>query len=155
MFRLCTVLNRQIGYVGAIRNLLLFVKYQRLQRKQLIKMEMRWHLWIFPYLITPVTAFQYVLLIKRERSPVTAQTPEVHTTHPLTSLCSYEHILCISALFALCNRRKSVSSTGLMYNAWRIPGTGDPGGLPSMGLHRVGHDWSDLAAAAAAARLFS
>ena len=24
--------------------------------------------------------------------------------------------------------------------AWRIPGTGDPGGLPSMGLHRVGHD---------------
>ena len=30
--------------------------------------------------------------------------------------------------------------------AWRIPGTGEPGGLPSMGLHRVGHDWSDLAA---------
>ena len=24
--------------------------------------------------------------------------------------------------------------------AWRIPGTGEPGGLPSMGLHRVGHD---------------
>ena len=34
--------------------------------------------------------------------------------------------------------------------AWRIPGTGEPGGLPSMGLHRVGYDWSDLAAAAAA-----
>ena len=34
--------------------------------------------------------------------------------------------------------------------AWRIPGTGEPGGLPSMGLHRVGHDWSDSAAAAAA-----
>ena len=32
--------------------------------------------------------------------------------------------------------------------AWRIPGTGDPGGLPSMGSHRVGHDWNDLAAAA-------
>ena len=32
--------------------------------------------------------------------------------------------------------------------AWRIPGTGEPGGLPSMGLHRVGHDLSDLAAAA-------
>ena len=29
----------------------------------------------------------------------------------------------------------------------RIPGTGEPGGLPSMGSHRVGHDWSDLAAA--------
>ena len=35
--------------------------------------------------------------------------------------------------------------------AWRIPGTGEPSGLPSMGSHRVGHDWSDLAAAAAAA----
>ena len=34
--------------------------------------------------------------------------------------------------------------------AWRIPGMEQPGGLPSMGLHRVGHDWSDLAAAAAA-----
>ena len=29
--------------------------------------------------------------------------------------------------------------------AWRIPGTGEPGGLPSMGSHRIGHDWSDLA----------
>ena len=33
---------------------------------------------------------------------------------------------------------------------WRIPGTVEPGRLPSMGSHRVGHDWSDLAAAAAA-----
>ena len=35
--------------------------------------------------------------------------------------------------------------------AWRIPGTGEPGGLPSMGSHRVRHDLSDLVAAAAAA----
>ena len=33
--------------------------------------------------------------------------------------------------------------------AWKIPGTGEPGGLLSMGSHRVRHDWSDLAAAAA------
>ena len=33
--------------------------------------------------------------------------------------------------------------------AQRIPGTGEPGGLPSMGSHRVGHNWSGLAAAAA------
>ena len=32
--------------------------------------------------------------------------------------------------------------------AWRIPGMGEPGGLPSMGSHRVGHDWRDLAVAA-------
>ena len=31
--------------------------------------------------------------------------------------------------------------------AWRIPGTGEGGGLPSMGSHGVGQDWSDLAAA--------
>ena len=35
--------------------------------------------------------------------------------------------------------------------AWRIPGTGEPGGLPSLGSHRVGHDSSDLSADAAAA----
>ena len=34
--------------------------------------------------------------------------------------------------------------------SWRIPGMGEAGGLPSMGSHRIGHDWSDLAAAAAA-----
>ena len=35
--------------------------------------------------------------------------------------------------------------------AWRIPGMGEPGGLPSMRSHKVGHDWSDLEVAAAAA----
>ena len=32
--------------------------------------------------------------------------------------------------------------------SWRIPGTEEPGGLPPMGLHRVGHVWNDLAVAA-------
>ena len=31
--------------------------------------------------------------------------------------------------------------------AWKIPWMEEPGGLPSMGSHRVGHDWSNLAAA--------
>ena len=35
--------------------------------------------------------------------------------------------------------------------AWRIPGTGEPCGLPSVGSHRVGHDWSHLAVAARSA----
>ena len=49
----------------------------------------------------------------------------------------------------------SLSCTGegngnpLQCSCWRIPGTGEPGRLPSMGSHRVGHDCSDLAAAAA------
>ena len=38
---------------------------------------------------------------------------------------------------------------------WRIPGMAEPGGLPSMGSHRVGHDWSDLAAAVAACYFIS
>ena len=38
--------------------------------------------------------------------------------------------------------------------AWRIPGTGEPGGLLSLGSHRVGHDWSDLAAVAAASNIY-
>ena len=37
--------------------------------------------------------------------------------------------------------------------AWRIPGTGEPGRLPSLGSHRIGHNLSDLAAAAAEATL--
>ena len=48
-------------------------------------------------------------------------------------------------------KEMATHSSGL---AWRIPGTGETGGLPSMGSHRVGHDWSDLAAAAAAATLY-
>ena len=35
--------------------------------------------------------------------------------------------------------------------AWRISATEEPGGLPSMGSHRVGHDWGDLVAGAATA----
>ena len=38
--------------------------------------------------------------------------------------------------------------------AWRIPGTGEPGGLPSMGSHRVGHDRSDSAAVKSKMSLF-
>ena len=52
----------------------------------------------------------------------------------------------ISLLFNMLSRLVITHSSVL---AWRIPGMGEPGGLPSMGLHRVGHDWSDLAAAAA------
>ena len=44
-------------------------------------------------------------------------------------------------------RRKWQTHSSVL--AWRIPGTGEPGGLPSMGSHRVGHNWSDLAVAAA------
>ena len=43
------------------------------------------------------------------------------------------------------NGRRNINSLSVL--AWRIPGMGEPGGLPSMGSHRVGHDGSGLAAA--------
>ena len=48
-----------------------------------------------------------------------------------------------------CHALEEEMTTHSSVLAWRIPGMGEPGGLPSMGSHRVGHDWSDLAAAAA------
>jgi len=48
-----------------------------------------------------------------------------------------------------CHALEKEMATHSIVLAWRIPGTGEPGGLPSMGSHRVGHDWSDLAVAVA------
>ena len=50
----------------------------------------------------------------------------------------------------MCRPLEKATASHSSVLAWRIPGTGEPGGLPSMGSHRVGHDWRDLASAAAA-----
>ena len=50
--------------------------------------------------------------------------------------------------FSLCALEKEMATHSSVL-AWRIPGTGEPGGLLSTGSHRVRHDWSNLAAAAA------
>ena len=47
-----------------------------------------------------------------------------------------------------CRTEKEIA-THCSVLAWRTPGTEEPGGRPSMGSHRVGHDWSSLVAAAA------
>ena len=57
----------------------------------------------------------------------------------MTSICIYIDSLALEKEMA----------TQFSVLAWRIPGTGDPSELSSMGSHRVGHDWSDSAAAAA------
>ena len=56
-------------------------------------------------------------------------------------------VICLSSRFL---RHFSSLATHSSILAWRIPETEEPGGLPSMGSHRVGHDWCDLAAAAVA-----
>ena len=42
-------------------------------------------------------------------------------------------------VFPYCDSEKEMAAHSSVL-AWRIPGTGEPGGLPSMGSHRVGHD---------------
>ena len=60
--------------------------------------------------------------------------------------CWVRHDFTFTFLFHALEKEMATHSSVL---AWRIPGMGEPGGLPSMGLHRVGHDWSNLASAAA------
>ena len=60
----------------------------------------------------------------------------------------YTHISDFPFSFHFPVLEKEVATHSSVF-AWRIPGTAEPGGLLSMGSHRVGHNWSDLAAAAA------
>ena len=62
--------------------------------------------------------------------------------------CSFCLVWCRAtslSLFTFVHWRRKWQPTRSVL-AWRIPGTGEPGGLPSVELHRVWHDWSDLAA---------
>ena len=61
----------------------------------------------------------------------------------ISSFLKIFRVLVMSSLHAL-EKEMTTHSSVL---AWKIPGMGEPGGLPSTGSHRVGHDWSDLAAA--------
>ena len=58
-------------------------------------------------------------------------------------MCSYILFITIYDIYLL-EKEMATHSSVL---AWRIPGAGEPGGLQSMGSHRVGHYWRDLAAA--------
>ena len=66
----------------------------------------------------------------------------------ITSLFSV-HFFCLINFYCIYHYLVLNLATQCSVLAWRIPGMAEPGRLPSLGLHRVGHDWSDLAAAAA------
>ena len=70
-----------------------------------------------------------------------------HQAHGVTKSWTWLSDFTFSFHFPALEKEMATHSSVL---AWRIPGMMEPGGLPSLGLHRVGHDWSDLAAAAAA-----
>ena len=58
--------------------------------------------------------------------------------------CFFQHLHSLVMILA-----KAMPPPNSSTLAWRIPGMGEPGRLQSMGSHRVGHNWSNLAAAAA------
>ena len=67
---------------------------------------------------------------------VNSNTADLRSTGPwATFVC-----LSVSVVF----EAEKAMATHSSVLAWRIPGTGEPDGLPSLGLHRVGHNWSDL-----------
>ena len=101
------------------------------------------------------------ILYKKPKSPVNdnqtmADEESSHPTSP-TYVSSLFYIsemgkrncgFLLNLAFASALEEEVASHSSVL--AWRIPGTGEPAGLPSTGSHRVGHDRSDLAAAAAA-----
>ena len=70
--------------------------------------------------------------------------PYFQRSRPLHHIPTWSRTTCSKTIFALVDF--DVLS---FFLAWRIPGMAEPGGLLSLGSHRVGHDWSNLAVAAA------
>ena len=70
--------------------------------------------------------------------------------HILFNVISWTEFFCclVSCIWSRVLEKEMATLSSVL--AWRISGMGEPGGLLSMGSHRVGHDWSNLAAAAAA-----
>ena len=64
----------------------------------------------------------------------------------MSEFCSFLRLSNIVCIYCVLEKAVAPHSSVL---AWKIPWTEEPGGLPSQGSHRVGHDCSDLAAAAA------
>ena len=73
---------------------------------------------------------------------------------PLPALSRWNlPLLCFYSWVFLAVEKEMATHSSIL--VWRTLWTEDPGGLPSMGSHRVGHDWSDLAAAAASWQMSS
>ena len=58
----------------------------------------------------------------------------------------YTHTYILYIIYYIYIYLEKETATHSSVLAWKIPGRAEPGGLPSMGSHRVGHDWSDVAA---------
>ena len=101
-----------------------------------------WNLWVFNFLSTWRRQWQPTpLLLPGKSHGWRSWWAAVHgVTKSRTRLSNYTFTFYFHAL----EKEMATHSSVL---AWRIPGTGEPVGLPFMGSHRVEHDWRDLAAA--------
>ena len=103
------------------------------------------------FLLTIYFAHGSVYRRRRRWHPTPVLLPgESHGRRSLVGCSPWGHDWATSlSLFTFMHWRRKWQPTPVF--AWRIPGREEPGGLPSLGSHRVGHDWSNLAAAVVAA----
>ena len=108
--------------------------------------------------VSLVSFFRQLWEILFHVSPLESSQKPREIKTPLWLICFLKYVLLLIRWMKLEPiiqsevSQKKKKKTSIQYTstlAWRIPGTGEPGGLPSMGSHRVRHDWSDLATAAA------
>ena len=79
---------------------------------------------------------------------INTQVKSVFWCHKYNQSCHvWSHRLCTAQIKEVAPIIGEGNGNPLQCSCWRIPGTGEPGGLLSLGSHRVRHDWSDLAAA--------
>ena len=104
----------------------------------------------FMKLVGPQTySSQLAVLWRRQRQPTPVLLPG--KSHGRRSLAGFSRARLSGFPFTFhFHALEKEMATHSRVLAWRIPGTGEPSGLPSLGSHRVGHDWRDSAAAAAA-----
>ena len=120
--------------------------------------------WIFFIRVQLLYDAVFFSAVKQSESAVCTHTPSLRSPHPTLSVTREDQaeLLVLNGTFPLAlyvthgdftltfhlHALEKETATHSNVLAWRIPGTGEPGGLLSMGSHRVGHDWSNLAAAA-------
>ena len=119
----------------------------------------KWKCQSLSYLISPIKLWEadvsnlkvdliYILCLKIANPRKNFTMPLLYTFYMFWCVLNWLVLALRSSCRTFKKEMEKEMATHSSVLAWRIPGTGKPGGLPSMGSHRVGHHWSDLAVAA-------
>ena len=113
----------------------------------MLKIQIQFHLSVFGYLILWRRRQWHPtqVLFLAWKIPWTEELGRLLAVHGVARSWTWLSGFTFTSHFHALEKAMATHSSVL---AWRIPGTGESGGLPSMGSHRVEHNWSDLAAAA-------